>query len=69
MAAPTSCWADHLLPGSMDGLRLLERIGELDPTAGRMLISGTNDTRLQVAPRRLGLVALQPGYTQRRGRR
>lgn len=52
--------ADHHLPGSMDGLRLLERVSELHPTAARVLISGVNDARLQAEARRIGCLGFLP---------
>jgi DNA-binding NarL/FixJ family response regulator len=51
---------DHRLPGSMDGLALLERIGQTHPTAGRVLISGSDDARLGAQARRLGAMGFLP---------
>lgn len=45
---------DHHLPGAMDGLALLECAGRLHPTAGRVLMSGSDDARLAQQARALG---------------
>ena len=52
--------ADHRLPGPVDGLQLLERIGALYPTAGRVLISGADDARLGAQARERGLMGFLP---------
>ena len=51
---------DQRLPGPMDGLALLERVGLLYPTAGRVLISGTDDPRLAAQAKRLGAMGFLP---------
>ena len=48
--------ADQGLPGEMDGLGLLERVGALHPTAARVLMSGRDDARLPAKARELGLM-------------
>lgn len=53
---------DQRLPGSMDGLALLDRVGQLYPTAGRVLISGSDDPRLAAQARRLGAMGFLPKY-------
>jgi DNA-binding NarL/FixJ family response regulator len=52
--------ADQRLPGPMDGLALLARVGQLYPTAGRVLISGSDDARLASLARRLGAMGYLP---------
>lgn len=52
--------ADQRLPGAMDGLTLLERVGTLYPTAGRVLISGNDDARLAAQARRIGAMGFLP---------
>ena len=51
---------DHCLPGTMDGLTLLERVGRLYPTAGRVLMSGHDDPQLATQARRLGAMGFLP---------
>lgn len=51
---------DQRLPGAMDGLALLERVGTLYPTAGRVLISGSDDARLAAHARRIGAMGFLP---------
>jgi DNA-binding NarL/FixJ family response regulator len=51
---------DQRLPGAMDGLALLERVGTLYPTAGRVLISGSEDARLSAQARRIGAMGFLP---------
>ena len=51
---------DHCLPGTMDGLGLLERVGQLYPTAGRVLMSGLDDPQLAAQARRLGAMGFLP---------
>jgi DNA-binding NarL/FixJ family response regulator len=51
---------DQHLPGEMDGLALLERVGELYPTAARVLTSGHDDPRLGQQARRLGAMGFLP---------
>lgn len=51
---------DQRLPGAMDGLALLERVGMLYPTAGRVLISGSDDARLAAHARRIGAMGFLP---------
>jgi two-component system, NarL family, nitrate/nitrite response regulator NarL len=52
--------ADQRLPGALDGFGLLERVGALYPTAGRVLISGSEDTRLGAQAREAGLMGYLP---------
>jgi DNA-binding NarL/FixJ family response regulator len=52
--------ADQRLPGPMDGLALLERAGRISPTAGRVLISGSDDPRLADQARRIGAMGFLP---------
>jgi len=52
--------ADQRLPGPMDGLALLAQVGRLYPTAGRVLISGSDDPRLASQARRLGAMGYLP---------
>lgn len=52
--------ADHHLPGAMDGLALLEAIGQHWPTAARVLVSGSSDPQLPQHARRLGLMGYLP---------
>ncbi len=52
--------ADHRLPGPLDGLQLLARVGALYPTAGRVLISGADDARLAALARQSGLMGFLP---------
>lgn len=52
--------ADQRLPGTLDGLALLEAVGRLRPTAARVLISGQDDPRLPRDARRLGLMGFLP---------
>ena len=51
---------DHCLPGRMDGLSLLERAGQLYPTAGRVLMSGNDDPQLAAQARRIGAMGFLP---------
>jgi len=51
---------DQRLPGAMDGLALLARVGALYPTAGRVLISGSDDARLCAQARRIGAMGFLP---------
>jgi DNA-binding NarL/FixJ family response regulator len=51
---------DQRLPGAMDGLALLERVGSLYPTAGRVLISGSDDARLAAQAKRIGAMGFLP---------
>jgi two-component system, NarL family, nitrate/nitrite response regulator NarL len=52
--------ADHHLPGPLDGLALLARMAEIDPTAARVLVSGSDDARLPAQARRQGLMGYLP---------
>lgn len=52
--------ADQRLPGPMDGLALLEVVGRISPTAGRVLISGSDDPRLAAQARQLGAMGFLP---------
>jgi len=52
--------ADQRLPAPMDGLALLAQVGQLYPTAGRVLISGSDDPRLAAQARRLGAMGYLP---------
>jgi DNA-binding NarL/FixJ family response regulator len=52
--------ADHRLPGPLDGLALLARVGAMDPTAARVLVSGSDDARLPAQARRQGLMGYLP---------
>ncbi len=52
--------ADHHLPGALDGLALLDRVGQLWPTAARVLASGSDDPALPAQARRLGLMGFLP---------
>ena len=52
--------ADQRLPGTLDGFGLLERVGALYPTSGRVLISGSEDTRLGAQARQAGLMGYLP---------
>ena len=52
--------ADQRLPGTLDGFGLLERVGAQRPTTGRVLISGSEDTRLGAQARQAGLMGYLP---------
>jgi DNA-binding NarL/FixJ family response regulator len=52
--------ADQRLPGEIDGLTLLERVGALHPTTARVLISGHDDARLAAQARRIGAMGFLP---------
>jgi DNA-binding NarL/FixJ family response regulator len=52
--------ADHHLPGGMDGLQLLEQLGQELPTAARVLVSGSEDPHLAVHARRIGCLGYLP---------
>jgi DNA-binding NarL/FixJ family response regulator len=51
---------DQRLPGPMDGLAVLEVAGRRAPTAGRVLMSGTDDARLAAQARRQGAMGFLP---------
>lgn len=52
--------ADLHLPGALDGLALLARIGEAFPTVARVLVSGSDDPHLPAQARRAGLMGYLP---------
>ena len=52
--------ADQRLPGALEGFGLLERVGAQYPTTGRVLISGSEDTRLGAQARQAGLMGYLP---------
>jgi DNA-binding NarL/FixJ family response regulator len=52
--------ADLRLPGALDGLALLARIGEEHPTVARVLVSGSDDPHLPAQARRAGLMGYLP---------
>lgn len=52
--------ADQRLPGELNGLALLARVGALYPTAGRVLVSGSDDPRLPAQARQQGLMGFLP---------
>jgi len=52
--------ADLHLPGELDGLALLARIGEAFPTVARVLVSGSDDPHLPAQARRAGLMGYLP---------
>lgn len=52
--------ADLRLPGALDGLALLERIGQAHPTVARVLVSGSDDPHLPAQARRAGLMGYLP---------
>jgi DNA-binding NarL/FixJ family response regulator len=52
--------ADHRLPGAMDGLALLEQVVRLYPTAGRVLMSGSEDAQLAARARAIGAMGYLP---------
>jgi DNA-binding NarL/FixJ family response regulator len=52
--------ADLHLPGAMDGLALLDRIGQDHPTVARVLVSGSDDPHLGAQARRAGLMGYLP---------
>lgn len=51
---------DLRLPGAMDGLALLARVGAEFPTAARVLVSGSDDPHLPAQARRAGLMGYLP---------
>ncbi len=51
---------DLRLPGAMDGLALLARVGQEFPTAARVLVSGSEDPQLPLLARRAGLMGYLP---------
>lgn len=51
---------DLRLPGAMDGLALLARVGQEFPTAARVLVSGSDDPHLPELARRAGLMGYLP---------
>jgi two-component system, NarL family, nitrate/nitrite response regulator NarL len=52
--------ADLHLPGALDGLALLARVGEQQPTVARVLVSGSDDPHLPAQARRAGLMGYLP---------
>ncbi len=52
--------ADQHLPGAMDGMSLLERVGREFPTAARVLVSGSGDPHLAAHARRAGCLGYIP---------
>ena len=52
--------ADLRLPGPLDGLALLDRIGQDFPTIARVLVSGSDDPHLPAQARRAGLMGYLP---------
>lgn len=52
--------ADHRLPGVMDGLALLEQVVRMYPTAGRVLMSGSDDAQLAARARAIGAMGYLP---------
>ena len=52
--------ADLHLPGELDGLALLARIGGEQPTVARVLVSGSDDPHLPAQARRAGLMGYLP---------
>ena len=52
--------ADLRLPGALDGLALLARVGEAHPTVARVLVSGSDDPHLPAQARRAGLMGYLP---------
>lgn len=52
--------ADQRLPGALDGFGLLDRVATHYPTAARVLISGSEDTRLGEQARQAGLMGYLP---------
>lgn len=52
--------ADLRLPGALDGLALLARVGEEFPTVARVLVSGSDDPHLPAQARRAGLMGYLP---------
>lgn len=52
--------ADLHLPGTLDGLALLARIGLEHPTVARVLVSGSDDPHLGAQARRAGLMGYLP---------
>jgi DNA-binding NarL/FixJ family response regulator len=52
--------ADLRLPGEIDGLALLERIGQLHPTVARVLVSGSDEAHLPALALRAGLMGYLP---------
>jgi DNA-binding NarL/FixJ family response regulator len=52
--------ADLRLPGELDGLALLARIGTLYPTVARVLVSGSDEPHLPAQARRAGLMGYLP---------
>lgn len=52
--------ADHHLPGTIDGLALLEQVVRLYPTAGRVLMSGSDDPQLAARARAIGAMGYLP---------
>lgn len=52
--------ADLKLPGALDGLALLARIGEEFPTIARVLVSGSEEPHLPAQARRAGLMGYLP---------
>jgi DNA-binding NarL/FixJ family response regulator len=52
--------ADHRLPGATDGLALLEQVVRPFPTAGRVLMSGSDDPQLAARARAIGAMGYLP---------
>ncbi len=52
--------ADQRLPGELNGMALLARVGVLYPTAGRVLVSGSDDPRLPALARQEGVMGFLP---------
>lgn len=52
--------SDLALPGGMDGLALLARVGQEFPTAARVLVSGSDDPTLVEQARRAALMGYLP---------
>jgi DNA-binding NarL/FixJ family response regulator len=52
--------SDLRLPGAMDGLALLARVGHEFPTAARVLVSGSDDPHLPEQAQRAGLMGYLP---------
>ena len=52
--------SDLRLPGAMDGLALLSRVGQEFPTAARVLVSGSEDPQLPALARQAGLMGYLP---------
>lgn len=52
--------ADHHLPGTRDGLALLQAVGLQWPTVARVLTSGSEDPALAAHARRAGLMGYLP---------